>query len=102
MNAAQDIAIERKLIFTNLLNGCNTQAVAAAFQKSEKEITDTFKFVVQKIKSYLFERDLLIFPCDTVDDARKNRLSFLETVEKVNLATQPKFKIITQSAENFI
>ena len=101
MNTTQDIATERKLIFTNLLNGCNTQSVAAAFRKSEKEIADSFNFVVLKIKSYVFKYALLPIPCESVELARQNRLSLLEMLEKLNLSVLPEYKsFITQPLEN--
>lgn len=88
-------AQQKKDIYTNLLNGVSTQAVAEAFCASEKEIEDVFRNVTLKIRSYCFERMIPLPPCENVGDARGNRIALLAYLDKVNLDVLPIYKSIT-------
>jgi hypothetical protein len=91
-----DRATEKKLIFTNLLNGVSVVECAKAFnKKTEKEVMDDFNFVALKIKSYIFVRVMPYIPLDTVAEAQANKLQVLALLEKVNLEIVPAFKSFT-------
>ena len=87
-----DLAIERKLIFTNLLNGVPVGQVAQAFNRqTEKEVMDDFRFVAMKIKSYAFQRLMPYIALDTIAEAMQNKFLILGILEKVNLDILPMF-----------
>lgn len=97
-------ATERKLIFINLLNGVDVKTVAQTFRKeSEKEVMDEFRFVALKIKNYAFQRVMPHIPCDTVAEARANKIIIFGILEKINLDVVPIFKAINStSLENIL
>jgi len=99
-----ELATERKLIFTNLLNGVPLAEVAQAFNKqSEAEVVESFRFVALKIRGYIFQRAMPHVPCDTVAEAMQNRLLLMGILEKLNLETLPAFAKITDAPlEEFI
>lgn len=81
----------RRLVFANLAKGVPVKHVMEAFKLSEKEVLDIFDFVSKKIRSYRFERAEPFAACDTINAAMKNAAIVLLTLEKLNLATDPKF-----------
>ena len=95
------LATERKLIFTNLLNGVPIEQVAQNFHRqTEKEVMEDFRFVVLKIKCYAFQRVMPYIPMETVAEARTNKLQLLALVEKLNLDVLPVYSsIYTQPVE---
>lgn len=96
-------AQEKDLIFRNMLNGVDKLSIAQAFHKTEEDINEIFKFVVSKIKSYMFINVMPFMSLSSIDEARKNRLQALEILDKLNLDKAPKHaKIIEQPLEEFI
>ena len=88
-------AVDRELIFTNLLNGVSAPEVARAFHKdSEREVMEDFKFVALKIKSDVFARAMPYIPCDTVAEAMGNRIVIFGILNKINLDTVPIYSSI--------
>lgn len=85
-------AQEKRLIFSNLANGVPLSHVMEAFQKSEKEVMDIFKFVARKIQSYRFERGMPWAQSDSINAAIKNNVLLQHTLARVNLGTDAKFK----------
>lgn len=94
MTDIKEKALERKLIFLNLVNGNPVPIVAQAFHRSESEINAEFNFVIQKIKSYMFERAMPFLACATITEARQNRLRLFDIVEKLNLESIPIYSKI--------
>lgn len=88
-------ADDRRLIFRNLANGVSVEQVMQNYRRSEKEVMDIFAYVSLKIRSYRFERGQPFAKCDTIDDARRNAPTVLTTLERLNLASDPKFSKIT-------
>lgn len=86
---------QRRLqVFTNLLNGLPVERIMEALKMSAKEVDDDFRFVVQKVRSYRFERGQPLVPCDTVANARANRVELLYTASRLNLDKDPRFSRI--------
>ena len=91
-----ELAEERKLIFTNLLNGVPVANVAQAFHRdSVAAVMDDFKFVALKIKGYMFARAMPFIPLDTVAEAMQNKFQVLDILAKVNLDVLPEFSSIS-------
>ena len=89
-------AIERELIFANLLNGVPPENVAQAFNKeSVAQVMDEFRYVALKIKSYMFSRAMPYIPLDTIAEAMQNKLQALDLLTKVKLDALPAYKQIT-------
>ena len=89
---------DRALIFTNLLNGVPLAEVARTFRRGEKDVLDTFGFVLRKVKSYAFERRMPPVVAATVDEARRHRLLCLSVVGKLNLDKDPRYaRIVTET-----
>jgi len=91
-----ELAEERKLIFTNLLNGVPVANVAQAFHRAtEAAVMDDFKYVALKIKGYMFARAMPFIPLDTVAEAMQNKFQVLDILAKVNLDVLPEFSSIS-------
>lgn len=89
-------ATDRKLLFINLVNGVSIPEVARAFHKnSDAEVMADFKFVSLKIRSYIFQRAMPYLPCDTIEEAKQNRIVFFGILDKLNLDVVPAFSKIT-------
>lgn len=102
-STALDLVTERRLIFSNLLNGCDYASVGKAFNKTEKEIDETFNFVIQLLKSVCFENRVPLPPCGTLAEAQANRLSLLKLADKVDLTLVPVYKnVITAPLESIL
>lgn len=75
----------RRLVITNLVNGVPVEQVMAALHLSEKDVLADFKFVTDKVRSYVFERAMPLIPCGTIPEARNNRVAVLWAVARLNL-----------------
>lgn len=89
----------RALIFSNLLNGVPVEQVAKDFQKSKEEIEKIFSFVLRKVKSYCFQRSiqknaLPIITASSLSEAKRQRLTCLSVLPKLNLDKDPMYKDI--------
>ncbi len=84
---------ERRLIFSNLLNGVPLTDVCKAFNKTEADVRAEFSYITQKIKNYCFLKGCPAIYCDTIEDARKNRYAIFPILRVVNLDKAPQFKI---------
>jgi len=99
MNNASEVAAERLKdsrvqVVSNLLNGLPAWQVAKAFHLDAKEVESIFKFAMSKVKDYLFRYCKPPIFCDTVEQARKDRINILAILPKLNLDKEPEFKNI--------
>lgn len=95
---------ESALIFSNLLNGVAIADVARTYKKgSEAEVGRIFQFVLNKIKSYCFERGLPPMLGSGIPEIGKNqqkKLRCFEILPMLNLDKDPKFaKILDEKME---
>lgn len=91
---------ERALIFKNLVTGVPLWQVMRDFRKNDQqEVMAIFRFVLQKAKSYCFERKMPPLFCDTIEETHKHRILLLTVLPKLNLNKPPKFSKIFN--ENF-
>lgn len=89
-----DAGERRRLVYTNLLNFLPVERVMVAFEMSEKEVMDDFRFVALKIRSYKFERQMPPVAGETIELARANRVDLLITLGKLNLNRDPTYSRI--------
>ncbi len=84
---------ERRLIFSNLLNGVPLEDICNAFHKTEAEIRAEFSYIIQKVKNYCFLKGHPAIYCDTIEQAQKNRYAIFPILKIINLDKAPQFKI---------
>lgn len=85
-------AIDKKLIFQNLVNGVPPDRVAQAFRRRNiKEVMEDFLYVANKIRSYRFIRMMPYLPCETPAEARHNRIHLFDILAKLNLDMVPRY-----------
>ncbi len=84
---------ERKLIFSNLLNGVPLDTVAQVFHKTCADVQADFNYIVQKIKNYCFLNAVPAIHCESIEQARKVRHSIFPILEVINLDKSPIYKI---------
>lgn len=84
------------LAFSNLLNGVPDWQVARDMRLTGEEVKEAFEFVRDKVKSYCFERRMPPTPCETVEEAKRNRMVLLNLLRKLNLDKPPTVKGITR------
>jgi hypothetical protein len=83
---------ERALIFTNLMNGIPVWQVARDFRKSEPDVMHIFRFILRKIRSRRLERMEPPIVGNTIDEVRRQRISCLTILPKLNLDRDPRYK----------
>lgn len=88
---------ERKIIFSNLLNGVPLGNVCKAFNKSESEIQADFKYIMQKVKNYCFLNGVPTIVGDSVEECRKQRHSIFPILKMVDLNKSPIYKITNRT-----
>jgi hypothetical protein len=81
----------RVLIVSNLLNGLPAWQIAQSFHTDVKEIDAIFKFVTNKVKNYLFRLCKPPIACDTVEQAKRDRINLLAILPKLNLDSRAEF-----------
>lgn len=81
----------RKLVFTNLLNGLPVASITATFHLSEAEVMADFKFVMQKLRSYRFERAMVPVEGETIQLAIHHKVEHLYTLTRLNLEKPAAF-----------
>ena len=84
---------ERKLIFSNIINGVPLETVAQAFHKTDADVQADFDYIIQKIKNYCFINGVPAIICDSVEQARKVRFPIFAVLEVVNLDKSPIYKV---------
>ena len=89
---------DRKLIFSNLLNGVEMQDICSAFHLEEKEVNAVYDLIIERIKLCRFKSQMPFMKLDTLDDAKKNRLELLKMAEELEeyISIVPKVKIVSQ------
>ena len=95
MRNESERARDRRLIVQNLCNGVPLGDVAAAFKRTDKEILDDMKFVVQKVHAYCLGRGRQMLTLDDVGALRLHRMIVLEILERLNLDVLPTYSKIT-------
>ena len=94
----------RVLIVSNLLNGQTDWKVAQAFRVDVKDVKATFDYVMRKLREYLFRQCKPPIMCDTLENAKKDRVNILAILPKLNLDKEPEYKNIvneTVSTNNY-
>ena len=84
----------RRLVFTNLLNGHPVPTVMATFQLSEAEVMADFTFVMQKLRSYRFERAMVPVHGETIAEAMAHKAEHMLTMTRLNLEKPAAFSRI--------
>src|SRR5580692_9304331 len=82
----------RALIFTNLLNGVPAWQVARDFHRSEPDVMNIFRFILRKIKSRRLERMEPPIVGNSIAEIRKQRITCLTILPKLNLDRDPLYK----------
>ncbi|HEX3747594.1 MAG TPA: hypothetical protein VHW09_26850 [Bryobacteraceae bacterium] len=83
---------ERVLIFTNLMNGVPDWKVAEQFHKSVPDIMQIFRFILRKIRSRRLERMEPPIIGDSIAEIRRQRITVLSILPKLNLDRDPRYK----------
>ncbi len=95
--AAARLKDSRVLIVNNLLNGVPVWVVARSFHIEAKEVESIFTFAMTKVKDYLFRYCKPPIFCETIEEARKDRVNILAVLPKLNLDKEPEYKkIVTE------
>lgn len=90
------LADMRRLVFANLARGVAMQTVMETFHLSEKEATDIFRMVGERIGQYRFERKMPYADYKSIPGAMKNCAMLLHSLGKIGpiaLTTDPKLKV---------
>lgn len=85
-------AIDKALIFQNLVNGVPVQFVGRHFNlRDEREVMDIFRYVANKIKTYMFQRTIPFISFDTPQEAKRHRRQLFDILKKINLDIVPLY-----------
>jgi hypothetical protein len=77
----------RRMIFENVANGVNIDALKTTFRASPEEIQRETAFVARKITEYRFQRRLPPIQCSTLGEIRANRVILLASLSKIGPMT---------------
>jgi hypothetical protein len=88
----------KTLVFSNLLNGVPRWQVARDLHLENHEVADAFNFVLAKVKSYCFQRNMpAIIGDNEAEVAKHHRIACLTILPNLNLDKAPAIgKIITE------
>lgn len=84
----------RRLVFCNLLNGVPIPEIMTALKMSEKEVMDDFRYGAQKVRSYIFERGMMLVPMETIQEAQRSQAYLAHVASRVNFGKDPRFNKI--------
>jgi hypothetical protein len=90
----------RYLIVSNLLNGVPDWQIAQAHHIEVRDVNIIMRQAMNKVRNYLFRLCKPPIPCDTLVDARKNRINILAILPKLNLDAEPRFNRIIDEIVN--
>lgn len=76
---------DRKLVYTNIANGCSVEQVADAFGLTLEEVEKIFSEVALKLSAHLVFSSHPFVACMTHGDAMQNRMLLIPQLESLNL-----------------
>ena len=102
--AAARLKERRVLIVSNLLNGVPDWKLAEQYKIDPAEVTLIFKQVMSKVRDYLFRYCKPPIACNTLEEAKLNRINLLAILPKINLDKETGYKDIvneTVTSQNY-
>jgi len=87
----------RVLMVMNLLNGVPAWQIGLTYHMDASEVEAIFRFAMSKVKDYLFRKCKPPIFCDTLEEAKKDRVNIIAILPKLNLDKEPEYKrIVTE------
>jgi hypothetical protein len=90
-----------RLIIENALAGVEAPALSETFHMDETDVQSLLAFAIQIVREYQITGNVPFFECETLDQARANKLQFLYALSKIRIwdeLQRPVVKAIFQGA----